>query len=111
MITKYIKVTSVTFYALDYNSRQDILEDITMINGWPYEKVKEDWFKTFPLSMSHATRDSNHIGNTTELINIELVDHIKPPTEFIHFEPVKSDETLEEAIKSFKEETNDTKRS
>lgn len=106
MITKFIKVTSVTYYVLEYNSQSNLNDDITMINGWPYEKVKEDWFRTFPLGTSHATRDSSRIGNTTKIIDIELVDNIgsvvEPSVELSKeewFKVIKDNNNLEEEIK------------
>jgi len=59
-----LKVTSTTIYFFEDDE----------INGWPPEKVIEDWFEKRHLDENHATRDGHHIGNTTIVKKVELLD-------------------------------------
>jgi len=76
VITKFFKVTTTKYYALDYYNKKNLKENVSMINGWSSNQVKKNWFEDFSLEHYHVTRDSSEVGNTTEISNIELVDKI-----------------------------------
>ena len=49
-----------------------------MINGWDTQKVIEDWFESYNINSSHATRDGHHYGNIDTIVSIRETS----PTEF-----------------------------
>ena len=65
---KFLKVTTTHYYEVGM-----IDEKRTAINGWTLKEVVHDWFKRFPISYSHATRDGSQIGGTEILHKIEVV--------------------------------------
>ena len=42
----------------------------TKINGWKMDDVIFDWFKSTDINISHATRDTYHIGNSDKIIDM-----------------------------------------
>ena len=64
---KIIEVTmKVQFIVPMHNAAQ------SEINGWTLEEVIEDWFKRNGINGYHATRDRFEIGNSKEIVNIEV---------------------------------------
>jgi len=59
-----LKVTSTTIYFFEDGE----------INGWSPEKVIEDWFENHSLDQNHATRDGHHVGNTTIVQKVEILN-------------------------------------
>jgi hypothetical protein len=45
---------------------------ISQINGWTLEEIIDDWFKRRGPNGYHATRDRFEIGNSKEILNIEV---------------------------------------
>ena len=50
----FLEVTVKQFYGFEEGQ----------INGWPTEKVIQEWFTTYDINDPHASRDSNHYNNT-----------------------------------------------
>ncbi len=76
METKYFKVTVETYYALEYYNKENLKDDISVINGSSSEQVKKEWFEDYPIDRNHATRDAYKIGNSAKIKSIELMDKI-----------------------------------
>ena len=64
-----IRVTSVTDYwvGLDEVSRR------TSIDGRTVDSVVDEWFKKYPLYMSHATRDTHRIGYSEHVTKVDIL--------------------------------------
>ena len=69
---KVIRVTVTEDYFIEM-----IDEERTEINGWTIDQVKEDWFKNYPMSSYHATRDGHRIGNSKRFVKFEEVTYNK----------------------------------
>lgn len=62
---KILKVIVSKYYLIP------ILDDgRTKINGWDMKQVIKDWFEDYPMSSSHATRDTHEIGNSEKVIDV-----------------------------------------
>ncbi len=68
---KILKVTVEELYLVPV-----LNEEITKINGWTMEQVKEDWFVTHNINSSHVARDAHMIGHSRNIVNIEELDDI-----------------------------------
>ena len=66
---KFLKVTTVTYYAVPMFNKK-----VTRINGWSIKDVIKDWFKTHTIDCFHATRSGSKVGNTEIVKKIEVVD-------------------------------------
>lgn len=77
MVTKFFKVVTVKYFALDYADEELAEKDISVINNQPSKEVKTDWFETYSLGERHATRDSYEITNIEKIIAVELVNQIE----------------------------------
>lgn len=65
---KYLKVIRQEFYCIEMLDEQR-----TQINGWPIEKVIDDWFRNGRINMSHAGRIGHHIGYSDGFVCAELI--------------------------------------
>lgn len=68
---KILKVTVEEFYLVPV-----LDEEITKINGWTMDQVKEDWFVTHNINSSHASRNAHMIGYSKKVVNIEELDDL-----------------------------------
>lgn len=64
---KILKVTVTEDYIIEM-----IDDEKTLINGWPIDKVIEDWFKNYPMGAHHASREGSLIGNSRKFIKAEI---------------------------------------
>lgn len=63
-----LEVTVKKYYAFPENG----------INGWPTEKVIEEWFENFDINRRHASRDGHEFSNLSMVINVVQIS----PEEF-----------------------------
>ncbi len=73
---KILRVTVERLYLIPM-----INEERTNINGWTMEQVKEDWFVTHNINMTHATRNAHMLGYSEKVAKIEELDDV--PEEYI----------------------------
>jgi len=65
---KILRVTSTEDYIIEM-----IDDKRTYINGWTMEEIIEDWFKRFPMSGHHASREGHVIGYSRKYVSSEIV--------------------------------------
>ena len=58
----YVKVNMDVYYCIEEGT-----------NGWDHDGIIEEWFKNFPLSQSHASRDHSKIGGSEIIKDIRVI--------------------------------------
>ena len=76
MQTKFFKVTSVEYYALDFANKRLLRADISSINGSSTKEVQKEWFEDSDIHSHHATRDCYLVGGSKEIKSIKVVNKI-----------------------------------
>lgn len=47
------------------------------INGWPTEKVIDEWFTTYDINSFHASREGSRFGNTSVIVSVKEVTNVE----------------------------------
>lgn len=68
---KFLKVTTEKLYIIPM-----IDEERTEINGWDIDTVIRDWFKDYPLSKFHATRETHEVGNSEKVLHTQVINSL-----------------------------------